>query len=85
LSVLTHAALSKDQLAILRAVRWGRNGHRSGASEDELAHLFPDHMHLLRQLDAEGYVGAYVTQASPVVRVYHRTDKGETAVSNADG
>jgi hypothetical protein len=82
--VLMDAALSKEQLAILRAIRSGRNGHGSGASEDELAQLFPNHLHLLRQLDAEGYVDAYVTKTSPEVRMYHRTAKGEAAVREAD-
>jgi hypothetical protein len=77
------AALTKDQLAILRAIRSGRNGQGSGASEDELARLFPDQLHLLRQLDAEGYVDAYVTKTSPEVRMYQRTDKGEAAVRDA--
>jgi hypothetical protein len=78
-------ALSKDQVAILRAIRSGRNGQGSGATEDEIARMFPNHLRLLRQLDAEGYVDDFVTRASPEVRMYHRTDRGEVAVRDADG
>jgi hypothetical protein len=82
--VLTERALSTDQLAILRAIHSGRNGHAAGTSEEELADLFPGRMHLLRQLDAEGYVDAYITKTSPDLRMYHRTAKGEDAVRDAD-
>ena len=81
--MLTERALSTDQLAILRAIRSGRNGHAAGASEEELAELFPGRMHLLRQLDAEGYVDAYTTETSADLRMYQRTAKGEDAVRDA--
>ena len=82
--MLTERALSTDQLAILRAIRSGRNGHAAGATEEELAELFAGRMHLLRQLDAEGYVDAYITKTSPDLRIYQRTDKGEAAARDAD-
>jgi hypothetical protein len=76
--------LSPDQVAILRAIRSGGNGHGAGASEDELAEVFAGQMHLLRQLDAEGYVDSHVSEASSTVRMYHRTEKGDAAVRDTD-
>ena len=74
--------MSKDQLAILRAIRSGRNSDGAGASEKELAELFPARVHLLRQLNAEGYADAYTAKASDV-RIYQGTEKVEAAVRDA--
>ncbi len=70
--------LSNDQLEMLRAIPPGRGG----SSEEEIERQFPDRMHLLRQLAAEGYVEMATvpireaSQASTDLRIYHVTQKG---------
>lgn len=74
--------LSDDQLEMLRAIPPGRGG----SSEEEIERQFPDRMHLLRQLAAEGYVEMATMpirdagQASTGLRIYHVTQKGAEAL-----
>jgi hypothetical protein len=81
--------LSRDQIAILESVRSGPDGQGTGSTENELEQQFPDRMHLLRQLDAEGYVEVVTAEPqettepqSSGARVYRLTTKGETALRN---
>jgi hypothetical protein len=81
--------LSDDQLEILGAIRPGRGALGTGMSEEELKAQFPDRLHDLRQLAADGYVGVVTVSLeetgppSPDQRVYHRTDKGEKALRDS--
>lgn len=77
--------LSNDQLEMLRAIPPGRGG----SSEEEIERQFPDRMHLLRQLAAEGYVEMATMpirdagQASTGLRIYHVTQKGADALRDS--
>jgi hypothetical protein len=80
--------LSDDELAILKAIRPGRDALGTGTSEEELQVQFPDRLDIVRQLAAAGYLEV-VTIAleetgspSPDVRVYHLTDRGEAALGS---
>ena len=79
--------LSRDQIAILESVRSGPDGQGTPSKENELEQQFPDRMHLLRQLDAEGYVEVVTAEPQettgpppPGARVYRLTAKGESAL-----
>ena len=78
--------LSRDQLAILKAIQSGPDGQGAGSTEREIEQQFPDHLHFLRQLDAEGYVEVVKIEAEepelspPHARIYRITDKGEAAL-----
>jgi len=81
--------LSRDQLAILRAIQSGPDGQGAGSTEREIEQQFPDHLHFLRQLDAEGYVEVVKIEAEepelspPHARIYRITDKGEAALQQS--
>jgi hypothetical protein len=84
LSVLSH-----DQLAILKAIRSGPDGQGAASTEREIEQQFPDHLHFLRQLDAEGYVEVVKVEPEepglsfPHDRIYRITEKGEAALEDA--
>jgi hypothetical protein len=81
--------LSSDHLAILNAIRLGPDGQGAVSTEHELEKQFPDRLHLLRQLDAEGYVEVLRVEigeagpSPPESRIYRITEKGEAAAGDA--
>jgi DNA-binding PadR family transcriptional regulator len=81
--------VSRDQLAILKAIRSGPDGQGAVSTEREIEQQFPQHLHLLRQLDAEGYVEAVKVETEepelspPHTRIYRITEKGEAALQDA--